>query len=498
MPDSSLKHNFFFNAIYTASNALFSLLVFMYVSHVLLPDGRGKVAFAASVTSYFTMVAMLGIPTYGIRITAQLRDDKERLSRAVQELLIINAVMSVVSCLVFLAATHLVPRLREEPLLFLIHSALVLFSFTCIDWLYKGLEQYRFLAVLTVIYRMVYLALVVLMVRKPSDYIVYGALTVFGPLFVYLVYMVHAGRFISLRPLGGYHFREHLNKIMVFFAMVCAVSVYTHLDTTMLGFLKTDTDVGYYTVAVQVKTLLVSVVTSLGAVLMPRASYYIEQKKWEEFHALGAKGLHFVILFAAPLVLYFLLFAKEGILFLSGASYLPSVVPMRIIMPALMLIGLTNILGIQMLVPLGREKMVFYSVLTGAAVDFVLNLIWIPRYAASGAAAGTVVAEFAVLVVQVLALRKEFFSAMRKIPFAQIALALAAGVLCAFSVKKWGTVLLASWQVSDGSTLHSFLTLLFSALLFFGAYLVVLCFSHEPIVKEAVAYVRTWPGKNKE
>ena len=153
MPASSLKQNFILNAISTAASVIFPLFVFAYVSHVLPPEERGKVAFAASVVSYFTMIAMLGIPTYGIRVTAQLRDDKERLSRAVQELLIINLAMSAAAYLLFLLTALCVPRLRDEPVLLFIHSALILFASTGIDWLYRGLEQYRFLTVVTLVSR---------------------------------------------------------------------------------------------------------------------------------------------------------------------------------------------------------------------------------------------------------------------------------------------------------------------------------------------------------
>ena len=498
MTQRSLKYNFIMNAISTAAAVIFPLLGFAYVTRVLSPAGRGKVEFAASVVSYFTMLAMLGIPTYGIRVTAQLRDDRERLSRTVQELLIINAVMTVVAYLLFLGAALFVPRLQEEPALLYIHSALILLAGCAVDWLYKGLEQYRYLTVVSLVYRVLNLALIVLLVKKPSDYIIYGAITVFGTLCTYVVWMVHARHLVSFKPVGGYRFRGHLKKILVFFAMVCAISVYTHLDTTMLGFMKTDADVGYYYVAVHVKTLLVSVVTSLGAVLMPRAAYYIEQKKLQEFQALSAKGLHFAVMLAMPLVLYFILFAHEGISFLSGDAYLPSVMPMRVIMPTLLLIGLTNILGIQMLVPLGREKTVFYSVLAGAVVDFVLNLLWIPRFAATGAAAATLVAEGAVLAVQAHALRKEFFSAMKSLSWVRVLCALGLGCACAVPLKIRGAALFEEkWAVSAGSSMSAFLTLLLSAPAFFAAYLLLLFITKEPLVREAAAAAAGWLRKRK-
>lgn len=104
----------------------------------------------------------------------------------------------------------------------------------------------------------------------------------------------------------------------------------------MLGFMKTDTDVGYYNAAVKIKNILISVVTSLGAVLLPRASYYVENGLINEFNRITKKALTFVFLVASPLMIYFVLYAREGIFFLSGNAYEGSILPMQVIMPTLL------------------------------------------------------------------------------------------------------------------------------------------------------------------
>ena len=103
--------------------------------------------------------------------------------------------------------------------------------------------------------------------------------------------------------------------MLIFFAMSCATTIYTNLDTVMLGFMTTDAEVGYYNAAVKIKVILVSVVTSLGTVLLPRASYYIQTGELKEFRRITRKALNFVMLIATPLMLYFIYFAKEGIYF---------------------------------------------------------------------------------------------------------------------------------------------------------------------------------------
>ena len=169
-------------------------------------------------------------------------------------------------------------------------------------------------------------------------------------------------------------------------------------------------------------------------------------------------------------MLYFIYFAKEGIYFLSGNAYSGSIVPMQVIMPTLLLIGITNILGIQILVPMGREKVVLYSEIAGAIVDIIVNALLIPKYASTGAAIGTLVAEFAVLVVQYWSLKNEVRDSFKQIHYIKIAIALVLGSMASLWVKLLG--------------LGNFITLVISAVLFFGAYaLVLLAFKEEMVIE---------------
>lgn len=252
--------------------------------------------------------------------------------------------------------------------------------------------------------------------------------------------------------------------------MSCATTIYTHLDTVMLGFMTTDTDVGYYNAAVKIKSILVSIVTSLGVVLLPRASYYVEHGQMDEFYRITKKAIDFVFVIATPMMLYFTLFAKEGVYFLSGSAYAGAIIPMQIIMPTLLFIGLTNIMGIQMLVPLGREKIVLYSEIAGVIVDVILNALLIPRMASAGAAIGTLAAEATVWMVQFIALKNNVFESYKKIRYFSIIIAL----LVATAVSHFAEFL--SWG--------SFLTLCVSAILFFGTYGGVLTIAREPLVIE--------------
>lgn len=466
----SLKLNFVMNAALTMSSFLFPLISFPYVSRVLQPEALGKVSFATSLIEYFLMFAMLGIPTYGIRACAKVRDDRTALSRTVQELVIINLVMGLVSYGALLLGVFLVPQLAQDRKLYLLVSLTIGFNIIGMEWLYKSLEQYAYITLRSVLFKAVALGCMFALVHTPEDYVLYGGITILASSASCVFNLFHSRRFISWRPAGGYHFIPHLKAVAVFFAMACASTVYTHLDTVMLRFLTDDVTVGYYHAAVRIKSILVSIVTSLGAVLLPRASYYVEQGKMEEFRRITHKALNFVFVAALPMMVYFIFFAREGIFLLSGEEYAGSVLPMQWIMPTLLLIGLSNVLGIQILVPLGRERVVLWSIVSGAVVDVVLNFVLIPLWGASGAAAATTVAELVVLVVQFLVLGAQARAAFAQVSYWKVLAGAAAGFAAAFWVGVLG--------------LGSFLTLLVSAVLFFGVYAGVLLVTKERLTAE--------------
>ncbi|NLT09444.1 MAG: flippase [Ruminococcus sp.] len=476
----SIKLNFIMNTILTMSSFIFPLITFPYVSRVLGPAGTGKVQFALSFISYFTLVAHLGIPTYGIRACASVRDDRKKLSKTVHELLIINLIMSLLSYIAFFIIIFTVPKLQDDRLLYIIVSFNILLTSIGMEWLYKALEQYTYITIRSIIFKFIALIAMFALIKEKNDYVIYGGISIFAGVASNIFNFIHVHKFVDLKPMKGYNIKRHLNAVGIFFAMSCATTIYTHLDTVMLKFcdVTTDTDVGYYGAATKIKTILVSVVTSLGTVLLPRVSYYVKNGQTEEFRRISKKALNFVILLASPLTIYFIMYASQGIRFLSGEGYSGAIVPMQIIMPTLLLIGLSNILGIQILVPLGKEKIVLYSEIAGAVVNMILNAILIPVMKSSGAAIGTLVAEFVVLLVQYIYIRKDVIDAIRKISFGKIIVALILAAAASFWVP------LAFSSLGMSTMMRTFIVLAVSGSLFFGVYGVFLLLSREELTNE--------------
>lgn len=412
---ASVKVNFVMNFLLTLSNFIFPLVTYPYAARILLPEGIGRVAFATSIITYFTMLAMLGIPTYGIRVCARVREDKEQLSRTVQELLLINLLMMLFSLALYLFAIFTVPKLTADYRLFLLNTIILVLNVVGCDWLYKGLEQYNYITKQSILFKALAIVLMFIFVKDQSDYLNYAAITAFASVGSYVVNFLRLRKFISFQPLKILSIKRHFKPTLTFFMMSIATVVYTSLDAVMLGFMVSDTEVGYYSTAMNIKNVFVSLVTSLGVVLLPRLSVYISQNQMSKFKQLTYKALTFVVFSSVPLILFFVVFAQTAVYFLSDSSFEGSIIPLQISLPTILLIGLSNLFGIQMLVPMDREEVVVKSVTVGAVINLLLNSLLIPYYGATGAAIGTVVAELFVTLYQAFSLRDVLVEQVRKL-----------------------------------------------------------------------------------
>ena len=124
--------------------------------------------------------------------------------------------------------------------------------------------------------------------------ILYGGISIFAASASNIFNLFNVHKYIDLKPIGNYDLKKHLKPVAIFIAMACATTIYTNMDTLMLGFMVSDEEVGYCNAAERIKYILVSIVTSLGAVLLPRASYYIENNHFTEFESITSKEIKFV------------------------------------------------------------------------------------------------------------------------------------------------------------------------------------------------------------
>jgi len=474
--EKSLAYNMLLNGLLKVSSYIFPLVAFPYVSRVLLPEGVGRVSFATSFITYFSMLAQMGIPTYGIQACAKVRDNKMELSKTAHELFFINIFMALISYIIFAISLLLVPRLQEDKTLFLVMGAMILLNVMGAEWLYQAVEQYAYITARALVFKILAIPLLFILVRNPQDYIFYGMLTIFASNASSIFNFIHARKIIFIKPLGNYNVKRHIKQIIVLFAVSCAALVYTNLDIFMLGIIKNSRETGYYEAAIKIKGLLTTIVTAGGIVLLPRMSYYLEKGREKEFFNTCKKAIHVILAVALPVSVYFTFFAQESIRLVSGPAYAKAVIPMQIIMPTVLLIGLTNIIGIQMLVAMGRGQYTLYSVISGAATDLILNVFFIPLYGAAGAAIGTLVAEIVVFLVQYSYIKKIAGKLFTNCNWKLLVFSCLMAIVATLWVKILNIPILFSFIISS--------------VIFFGSYIGILIWRKEPFAVEIICKVK--------
>ena len=382
-------------------NLAFPLITFPYASRILNPDGIGKINFANSVVAFFVTLALLGTNSYATREAARIRDDKKALSLFTKEILTINIFSTAFSYLLFFILTFSVPKFSAYTVLLLICSLKIFFMIFGMDWLYTATEEFRYITIRSIFFQILSLAFLFIFVHTEDDlywYAIFGIVSAVGS---NIFNFFHARKYINFFQKGSLHIKQHLKPIFIFFGMTIATNVYTVLDTTMLGFLTTDTEIGYYSAATKIVKMVIGILTAISAVLLPRLSYHAEKGQDSAFSSLVEKSIIIFWMLSIPMCAGLFLLAKPILLLFSGGSFIEALYPMRIITPIIFIISTASLLG-SPLSALRKEKISLIAVIIGAVANFVCNIILIPKFGAKGAAIGTVIAETSVTLFQAL------------------------------------------------------------------------------------------------
>lgn len=403
----SIKVNFLMNAFLTCSNFIFPLITFPYVSRVLLADGNGKINFATAIINYFVLFASLGMPLYGVRTCAVVRDDKKKLSRTVKELFTISLVATILSLAVLIVLIVIVPKFQEYRGLLLVLSSNIWLQMLGMDWLYQALEEYSYITIRSVVFKIVGIVLMFMFVHGHSDYVIYAVITVIGGNGSMILNYIRSFKLVDRVPLSECNLRQHMKPLFGLFLLSAAWSLYANMDTVMLGFLSNDTQNGYFGASVKIKQMLIACISALGTVLLPRLANYFGNGRTKEFYELLRKDSSFIMVAGCYVVVFCILDADEIICFLSGDAYEPAVPAMRVIMLAVFFSAIYTMLSNNVLVPQGKERVPTYATLAGLVSLTILEIVLIPSMGALGAAIGTTVGEAVGAMVLCFYLRRE-------------------------------------------------------------------------------------------
>lgn len=394
----SIGVNLFANGIKTLMTVLFPLITFPYASRVLGASGIGKVNYASSIVSYFSMFAALGISTYAVREGARIRDDKEKFSKFAKEMININlctTLMSYAALAVFLQ----LPILSGYKALLVISSGGIVFATIGMEWLFIIKEEYAYITKRAVLFQFISLVLLFLLVRSREDYHWYAALTVISSGGSAVLNLWHSRKFVDWRKKGLLEYRKHLKPILLIFGTSVASSIYMTMDTTMLGALQGDKATGIYTAAVKINLVVSTLIGTISSTILPRVSYYIGNGLKKEYEKLMKTSVDTLLMISVPMAVGMICTSDILILVFSGKEFLGGSFAAKILSAKVVIGAVNRILAYQICIPYKRDKEVLISTVCGAVFNLFANTALIPRFGAAGASAATLFSEGVVFLV---------------------------------------------------------------------------------------------------
>ncbi len=402
MKTKSLKLNFILNTTRTILNFLVPLMTFPYVSRILGPIGLGNVEFANSVVSYFVLFTGLGISVYGMREIARIRDDEELRSRTVWELSFILLFTVTVGYIIYFLLIHFIPTFNNQKLLFFIVAPTIFLTNFSFEWFYQGIENQIYITIRYIFIKLLQIACVFLLIHAPEHFYRYAIITVGLNSISTIFNIIHLRKFIHYVSIKNAHSFRHFKPAIIIFASTVAVNIYMHLDVTMTGFICGEEKVGLYTAANRLIRIVISLVTALSAVVVPRLENCLKKDDEESYKKYLNISLHYILILSIPCCLGIVALAPDIISIFAGRKYSDSINTIRLLSPIIILVPLANFTGMQILFPRRLEWKYTISVSIAAVANALSNTLLIPIFAQNGAALGTVVAEALGLLLQLI------------------------------------------------------------------------------------------------
>ena len=404
---STLIRNVFSLYIIQFANYILPLITIPYLVRVLGPSGYGAVAFGQGFMNYLILFVEYGFDLSATRKISVKRNDLAEVNRIALHVWIAKGLLALICLGMLLILVSAVPKLKEEAILLLILYGLVLGNVLFPTWLFQGMERMVTISLINLGMKLMVVTGIFTLVREPEHYLIYASLMSLGAILAGIAGAVAAFHRFDLKfgKISMFGVWENLKEGWILFLSKASVSLYTVGNAFILGMLTNHTVVGYYSAAEKLVKSLLGLLSPVSQATYPRFSKLASENResallWGRRMLLFMGGAGFVISSAifvgAPFIVQVML----------GSQYGPSVNVMRILAGLPFLIALSNVLGIQMMLPFGKDRVFTLILFSAGLLNIVLAVVFAPLWQASGMALAVLISESFVTASMLITLRR--------------------------------------------------------------------------------------------
>lgn len=395
-----LAINAFLNTLKTVLGIVFPLITYPYISRVLGVENIGVYNFSASILSYFSLIAALGISTYGVREGTQYRNDKYAIEKFVSEIFTINVISTLIAYILLFGLLFGTPFIAKYRGPVLILSAEIFFATIGVSWVCNIYEDFLAIAVRTIAFQLLSLVLIFLLVRSSDDLIKYLIIILLSNSGANLFNFFYIRKkYCKFQLVTNSNWLRHLKPIMIIFSTSVAITIYVSADTTMLGFMMDDYHVGLYSTAVKIYTIIKNVLAAILMVMIPQFALFFSRGDENRISELYTRIFNVLTAIMLPICMGLFSLSHDIVLLVSGNQFIGAANALKLLSLAVSFSLYSYMYTQCILIPNKQEKVVFIATAVSALLNVILNLVLIPIWGINAAALTTVLAEMTTFII---------------------------------------------------------------------------------------------------
>lgn len=376
----SVRKNFFWNVLLNISGYLCSVLTFPYITRVLGAESLGIANFAMSVVDYAILFSSLGITAIGVRYIAQNGDEEKKRNDVFNGLVTAHLLMSLVILTIYILCVCFLPQLEEYKALYWVGALKILLNVFLVEWLFQGMQDFRYVTLRTLFIRILYIVGIFVFVRDSNDYDCYFYVTISQITINAIINWKYSKRYVHFQ-FGIRKCRKYLFPIFSMGIDKILLSFYATFNVLFLGVCCGNASVGYYTTAIKLYTLMLSVIVAFNGVFVPYLNSLYSKGDLSYFRNVVVKSMELISMVAIPMIVAGMILAPQIILLMAGPGYERSIFPFRVVLIQVLLVGLAQILKDQILLIFKKYKQILFVTSSTTGLSVLIIVLFVPDYA---------------------------------------------------------------------------------------------------------------------
>jgi len=401
----SIRKNFGYNLLLTVCGYIIPFITFPYISRVLGVQNLGVCNFVDSIINYFVLFSMLGVGSYGVREIARVRLDEGKRNAVFTNLVLLNLVMTVVAIIVLIVCTFSIPKLADYRPFLLIGIVKLVFNVFLIEWFYQGIQDFKYITIRSLAIRLAYVVAIFVFIRSEADVLLYYFITTLTTVLNACINFLHSKRYVKI-DIRAFNPKIFIVPVLSFGYYRVLTSMYTTFNTVFLGFSCNDIEVGYFSTATKLYSIIMSVLSAFTTVMIPHVSELIRDGQVARLQKIADQTLMVISSISIPLIVFCQFCAPDIIRLIAGPGYEGAIVPFRIVIFLLLIIGAEQILIQQFLMASTKNKPIIAVSSLGAVTGVLLNVLLTPSMGSIGSSCAWGISEVCVLVLGIILVKK--------------------------------------------------------------------------------------------